>query len=129
MSKTKIENSQHRHTLQKLYCQARGCAKFRFAASVLDETLHRRDSWLNLVARPFATGLFASELGLVRALGKCTTAREVRAEYCARRDSAMTAGQWLQARLRFRISGERLMRLAKEMFEGAPGLLDPKTPF
>jgi hypothetical protein len=106
-------------TFQKLFCQSRGCNDARFAEVALDETLHRRVWWLNRLLRPFVPGLFAGELRLLRDLGQCSAAREVHAEYCSRRERGMSSKFSLGARLRLRISGDRLMRIVKRVFDGA----------
>jgi hypothetical protein len=63
------------------------------------------------------SGLFAGELRLMRALGECTDLREARAVYFSRRESARASSPPLHVLMRCRISGERLMRMAEELFE------------
>jgi hypothetical protein len=88
-----------------------------FAEAALDETLHRHARSLSRLTRAFAPGLFASELQLVRALGECSTVREVHAIYWKNRESGARSSARLLARLGLRISFERLMRLTVEVFD------------
>ena len=108
------------------YCEKFHCSPEQFEEHLLRHCLHSRSATLANFLLRLTPGYFQEDLALIREIQDLTNAEEVGLEIRQFRKSHPVRGL-LSGPLRVRVSGQRLVNLADELF-GKGVVIQPNNP-
>jgi len=110
-----MPNSEPPSEFRTLFCTRFRCSDEKFETVALRRLIHRRWAWLPWVLGGLASKLFATDLALIRQLGRVTSRANLMAEVQDLRGDYARRGDFgfLRSSFKLRISGDRVLKAAR----------------
>ncbi len=105
-------------TFRNLFCQRFQCPLEEFEHQIFSRCLYRHALLLAGLLSKLGPGFFREDFGLIADLATASSHAEVRMELDRFRGRNLRDRNWLRKRLSLRISGERVLRLSRKLFNG-----------
>ncbi|HVY70089.1 MAG TPA: hypothetical protein VHH73_09180 [Verrucomicrobiae bacterium] len=108
------------YTLQQRYCEQTGCPPGQFEEKIFNECLPPSAMPLARLVRRFRPHFFQSDFLAIRYCGEATSFQAIRSEIDSFAQENRDRGGFLRRNLKLRISGRRLMDVARQLLPTRP---------